>query len=117
MNSAGMIRLRFCIFINGTCLKRGEIYAKQGTNVYAMDTGEVVDVVLTPNNKGTYGCRIIIKSTYNNKKYYFTYAHLKKGSILVKKGDLVLKGDVIAKVGNTSSIKSSVVPSKDISKS
>lgn len=81
-----------------------EIYAKEGTNVYAMDTGEVVDVVLTPNNKGTYGCRIIIKSTYNNKNYYFTYAHLKKGSILVKKGDLVLKGDVIAKVGKTSSI-------------
>ena len=80
-----------------------EINANEGDNVYTMDSGKVVNIVEEPNDKGTYGCRIIIKSMVNNKSYYFTYAHLKQNSILVKEGDVVVKGDKIAEVGKTAS--------------
>lgn len=80
-----------------------EINATEGKNVYAMDAGYITKVVKTPGTKGTYGCYVQMKSTVNKKDYYFTYAHLKEGSIKVKKGDRVYKGQVLGKVGKTAS--------------
>jgi murein DD-endopeptidase MepM/ murein hydrolase activator NlpD len=44
---------------------------------------------------------IMLMTEQNGEKYYIMYAHLIKGSIQVKPGDRIVKGQVIAKVGNT----------------
>ena len=65
-------------------------------DVLAQSTGRVVKVV----NKGTNGgvmCQVRIE----HQVYQSAYYHLKSGSILVKKGDLVREGQKIATMGNT----------------
>lgn len=65
-------------------------------DVLAQSTGRVVKVV----NKGTNGgvmCQVRIQ----HQVYQSAYYHLKSGSILVKKGDLVREGQKIATMGNT----------------
>ena len=64
----------------------------KGTNIWAADGG----VVTHAGWKGNYGYCVII----NHQNGYTTlYAHCSK--LLVKVGDKVAQGDVIAKVGNT----------------
>ncbi len=63
-----------------------------GTNIYASATG----VVLFSEENGTYGNMILIS---HGNGYSTVYAHLSK--MLVKSGDQVKKGDLIAKMGNT----------------
>jgi hypothetical protein len=46
------------------------------------------------------GNYIVIK---HNDSEYSMYAHLKKGSVKIKKGDVLKRGQVIARVGNTGS--------------
>ncbi|MBQ4578692.1 MAG: peptidoglycan DD-metalloendopeptidase family protein [Clostridia bacterium] len=63
-----------------------------GTNIWAADGG----VVIHAGWKGNYGYCVIID---HQNGYTTYYAHCSK--LLVKRGDKVAKGDIIAKVGNT----------------
>ena len=63
-----------------------------GTNIWASDGG----VVIHAGWKGNYGYCVIID---HQNGYTTYYAHCSK--LLVKRGDKVAQGDIIAKVGNT----------------
>ena len=63
-----------------------------GTNIWAADGG----VVTHAGWKGNYGYCVIID---HQNGYVTYYAHCSK--LLVKRGDKVAQGDIIAKVGNT----------------
>ena len=65
-------------------------------DVLAHTTGRVIQVV----NKGTNG-GVCCKVRLQHAEYQSAYYHLKSGSILVKKGDLVKEGQKIATMGNT----------------
>ena len=67
-----------------------------GTKIYAVADGKVVKVVNTGSNGGTM-CQVRIQ----HKDYQSAYYHCKSGSIRVKKGQYVKKGEWIATVGNT----------------
>lgn len=67
--------------------------APKGTDVIATGNGKVVRV---ENKRRGYGKNIIIDHGYG---YRSLYAHLSK--VDVKKGDVIKKGQVIGKVGNT----------------
>lgn len=70
--------------------------------IIAHTEGEVVGVVSTykTNNPGSrdYGNYVKIK---HPNGYYTLYAHMKYGSVTVKKGDKIEKGQVIGYMGNT----------------
>lgn len=71
-----------------------------GTEIVAFDDGEIIKVV----NKGAKGgimCQVRIK---HSNGYETAYYHVKSGSICVKKGDKVHKGDVIAIIGDTGNV-------------
>lgn len=70
-----------------------DIAAPYGTPIVATHSGTVVYT----GYKWIYGRMVIIK----NKKYGFTTVYSHASQILVKEGDKVKRGDVIAKVGNT----------------
>jgi len=55
---------------------------------------------LSQDPNGVAGNYIVIK---HNDSEYSMYAHLKSGSVKIKKGDVVKRGQVIASVGNTGS--------------
>lgn len=44
---------------------------------------------------------IMLKTQQNNRDYYVMYAHMQPGSITVRKGDKVHKGQVLGLLGNT----------------
>ncbi len=67
--------------------------AKKGTEIYASGDGKVEKVI---NKKTGYGRHIIISHGYG---YKTLYAHLSEAN--VKKGDKVVKGEVIGLVGST----------------
>lgn len=69
------------------------IAAPQGSSVYASESGVVVHA---DNKLSGYGNLILIK---HQNGWVTAYAH--NDSIMVKKGDQVKRGDVIAKVGQT----------------
>jgi murein DD-endopeptidase MepM/ murein hydrolase activator NlpD len=73
-------------------------------NVVAHSDGEVVGVVSNCNrNTSKTGQRIYgnyVKIKHSNGMYTF-YAHLRYGSVAVKVGDKVTKGQVIGAMGNT----------------
>lgn len=69
-----------------------DIAAKKGSNVYAIASG----FVTLSGKKGAYGNLLEINHSESLKS---RYAHLNK--LLVKKGQIVRKGDLIAKVGAT----------------
>jgi len=69
-----------------------DIAASTGTSIHSAFSGEVIEAI-----KGTtYGNYVKVR---NGKDIVTVYAHCSK--LLVKKGQKVLKGQVIAKVGNT----------------
>jgi len=82
--------------------KGTDYHAPMGTNVIAAADGKVIDM----NNdfednqfkENSYGN--FVKIDHQNG-YITIYAHLKKNSIKVKKGDDVKKGDVIAETDNS----------------
>lgn len=84
---------------------KNEDYPIFGDNIYSPMSGEVVRVVNDiDDNKpfsGNYpyntGNTVVIR----HNDYYFLLGHLKKGSILVKEGDIVSRGQVIAEAGNS----------------
>lgn len=65
-------------------------------DVLAQSTGRVVKVV-NEGKKGGVMCQVRIQ----HQVYQSAYYHLKSGSILVKKGDIVCEGQKIATMGNT----------------
>lgn len=67
-----------------------------GDDVLAHTTGKVIKVVNKGSNGGTM-CQIRLQ----HMNYQTAYYHLKSGSILFKKGDLVKEGQKIATMGNT----------------
>jgi len=71
-----------------------DISASLNTNVYSTMYGKVDKVLYS---KYGYGNRIVIK---NSQGFETLYAHLSK-AIYVKKGQIVKKGQLIAKTGNT----------------
>lgn len=72
-----------------------DLYAPIGTPVYACVDGEIAKVEYSK----TYGNNIRIKGFYNQKMYYFFYAHLNK--IAVKEGIKIKAGDLIGYTGQT----------------
>ena len=75
------------------------IQAKFGTSVKVAESGVVAYV---GNELRGYGNLIIVK---HSKNWISAYAHLSK--TLVKRGDKVNKGNIIAKVGSTGNVSSS----------
>ncbi|HFC92685.1 MAG TPA: M23 family metallopeptidase [Leucothrix mucor] len=69
-----------------------DIAAQRGTNIYPLGRGEV----LFSGRKSGYGNMVEI---LHGDAIISRYAHIKK--LLVKKGQIVNKGDIIALVGNT----------------
>jgi len=76
--------------------------ASTGPNlpICAAADGEVISVVDGRGNSagGGWGNRVQI---YHGNGFYTLYAHLKSGSLLVKKGDRVTRGQQIARMGNS----------------
>jgi len=68
-------------------------------NVYATADG----IVETTGYNSSNGYYVIIKHTIDSKTVYSFYAHLKKGSTVVQKGNSVSAGEKIAVFGNTGS--------------
>ena len=81
-------------------LAKGErgitIVAKKGTNIHCIADGEIARL----DSVTGYGNLVIVA---HGRKYFSVYAHVSE--ILAKKGERVKKGQVIAKVGDTGSIK------------
>ncbi len=73
-----------------------DLYAPEGTPLYATVDGEIYD----PYISGSYGNTLTIKGKYNNKTYYFFYAHL-RDKVTYKSKDKVKAGDVIGYSGKT----------------
>lgn len=77
-------------------------YKSQLDYIIAHSSGTVVECrdnyTTTDKTGNSYGNYIKIK---HNNSYYTLYAHLKYGSIVVKKGDTVKKGQVIGYMGAT----------------
>jgi len=72
-----------------------DIATAKGTPMYAIADGEIYSA----GWNSAYGNLVRLKFKYNGKIYYAVYSHL--DSYSVKAGDLVKKGQEIAKVGNT----------------
>jgi hypothetical protein len=69
-----------------------------GTQVRAAAPGEVVSVYGGGGTNGGWGNRIIIEHAPG---VFTAYAHLRTGSLTVKKGDRVSAGQLIGQMGNT----------------
>lgn len=96
---------------NGVDLNSETTGTKEGDSVFAISIGEVVKVKKIDCNKETdescdiTGTYIKLKHSkmIDGTKYefYSVYANLQAGSVTLKKGDKVKKGDVIGKAGKT----------------
>lgn len=96
---------------------KNESFVDYGAEVIAVADGTITSTLdeLVPNTPGVLPARdpvLASQLTINNvdgnfiiqdigDSQYGFYAHLQKGSLLVKPGDTVQKGQVIAKLGNT----------------
>ncbi len=74
-----------------------DFYAAEGTPCMAIASGMVVFVA----DKGDYGVQLCHSFTFEGKKLYAFYAHLKRGSVLYQAGWPVELGKLIALTGNT----------------
>lgn len=100
---------------NGVDLNSSSAGVKDGDNVYAVAAGKVTEVVsnLNCNTASDASCSSLgnyikieheIRTDGKTYKILSIYTNLKAGSISLKKGKSVKKGDVIAKVGNTGDV-------------
>lgn len=80
---------------NGT-----DIYAEIGSQVYAVSAGEVKSV----ENDPIWGVTVVID---HHNGFVSRYCNLEK-DLSVQKGDNLVSGDIIGKVGNTADIESSM---------
>lgn len=74
--------------------------AKEPTPLRACFDGKVIGVSTSTDPNGA-GNKVVVQSTVNGKKITWTYFHMVKGSIKVKKGQEVKAGDVVGKMGDT----------------
>ncbi|MCR4917446.1 MAG: M23 family metallopeptidase [Alphaproteobacteria bacterium] len=76
---------------------------REGTPVYAAGNGVVNKVVINKKNGKNEGCGTFVKIKHQSGDdvYYTIYCHLQYDSVLVKEGDTLLAGCLIAKSGNT----------------
>lgn len=77
-----------------------------GTPVYAIASGKVIyagpSTIKLPNGEpGGGGYIVRMRHKVNGEWITSTYMHLKKGSIAVRKGQVVVEGQVLAGSGNT----------------
>ncbi|MDT0554556.1 peptidoglycan DD-metalloendopeptidase family protein [Patiriisocius hiemis] len=85
---------------------RNEDYYAFGKPLYAVCDAEVVQVITgiednkpgTMNPKQALGNSLTLKTSNNE---YVVYAHFEKGTIKVKKGDRVVKGQLLGNCGNS----------------
>ena len=96
---------------------RNEGYVDYGANIYAVADGTITSTLDTvdagtpgtlPANDPVLGPKLTVENVDGNHIVenigggaYAMYAHLIKGTLLVKPGDTVKKGQLIAKLGNT----------------
>ena len=96
---------------------RNESYVDYGESIYAVANGTITATLdeldantpgVLPADDPVLGPQITVKTVDGNHivqdiggGVYAFYAHLQKGSLRVKPGDQVTKGQVIAKLGNT----------------
>jgi murein DD-endopeptidase MepM/ murein hydrolase activator NlpD len=96
---------------------KNESYVDYGSEIIAVADGTITSAVdkldanvpgVLPANDPVLGPQITVETVDGNHIVedigggaYAFYAHLQKGSLLVKPGDTVKKGQVIAKLGNT----------------
>jgi murein DD-endopeptidase MepM/ murein hydrolase activator NlpD len=73
-----------------------DIKAPEGTVVRSASRGTVVHV--TPNPSGTFGYQVVV---FHGGGVYTQYAHLQRGSVIVRPGERIASGQVIARVGRT----------------
>jgi murein DD-endopeptidase MepM/ murein hydrolase activator NlpD len=74
--------------------------AKEPTPLLACFDGKVIAVSTSTDPNGA-GNKVVVQSTVDGKKITWTYFHMVKGSIKVKKGDIVFAGDVVGRMGDT----------------
>jgi murein DD-endopeptidase MepM/ murein hydrolase activator NlpD len=74
--------------------------AKEPTPLLACFDGKVIAVSTSTDPNGA-GNKVVVQSTVDGKKITWTYFHMVKGSIKVKKGDDIKAGDVLGKMGDT----------------
>jgi murein DD-endopeptidase MepM/ murein hydrolase activator NlpD len=74
--------------------------AKEPTLLRACFAGTVVGVSTSTDPNGA-GNKVIVQSTVNGKKITWTYFHMVKGSIKVKKGQVIAAGEIVGKMGET----------------
>jgi murein DD-endopeptidase MepM/ murein hydrolase activator NlpD len=74
--------------------------AKEPTPLLACFDGKVIAVSTSTDPNGA-GNKVVVQSTVDGKKITWTYFHMVKGSIKVKKGDEIKAGDVVGKMGDT----------------
>jgi biotin carboxyl carrier protein len=102
---------------------KNESYVDYGAPIYAVADGTITSTVdkLDANAPGVLpaadpvlGPQITVETVDGNHivqdiggGLYAFYAHLQRGSLLVKPGDVVTKGQVIAKLGNTGNANAS----------
>jgi len=96
---------------------KNESYANYDQNIYAVADGTIVSTLdgigtnapgILPANDPVLGPKLTVENVDGNHiimdiggGLYAMYAHLIPGSMTVKAGDVVKKGDVIGKLGNT----------------
>jgi murein DD-endopeptidase MepM/ murein hydrolase activator NlpD len=74
--------------------------AKEPTPLLACFDGKVIAVSTSTDPNGA-GNKVVVQSTVDGKKITWTYFHMVKGSIKVKKGDDIKAGDVVGRMGET----------------
>lgn len=76
----------------------GTDFAESGYHeIKATAYGRVVKI----SNQGTYGTHIMLSHQVNGERWTSVYAHLRKGSVTVKDGQVVEQGQVIGVMGDT----------------
>ncbi len=109
-------------FVSGDKTKNAS-YVDYGSNIYAVADGTVVSTLddqrtNTPGTLPATDPKLAAKLTFENADgnhiildigggVYAMYAHMIPGSLAVKAGDTVNKGDVIGKLGNTGNASAS----------
>ena len=82
-----------------------DFYATEGTSLYAIAAGKVVDVKLGEQSQlGAYGRFVLQEFTLDDTTYYAFYAHLL--SFTVSIGDELTKGQQFGYTGNTGNASS-----------
>jgi peptidoglycan LD-endopeptidase LytH len=85
-----------------------DFYAAPGTPCYAISDG-VVEMIYSSKD---YGNVLVVKFNYDGKPLFAAYAHLSRTT--VKKGDVVVKGQMIALTGATGNARGLAPPDEHL---